>query len=556
MQRRTRVMATAIGIGALTFLAACGGGGGGEEAGGGGATAGGAGGEISMQGCTPQEAMWPGSTNETCGGNVLDAVQAKLIHYNSDNAAPENDIAESIESDDNQNFTVKIKKDYMFSDGTEVKARNFVDAWNFTANGVNGQANSYFFGVVEGYEDLQCGTDKKGEVDCEGQPPKADELTGLEIVDDYTFTIKTTEKVSNLPVRLGYTAFAPLPDSFLDGDEATRKEQGKVPVGAGPFKVTESDTQHIVLERNEHYSGQWKPSVDKVDYVIYADANAAYADLLGGNLDFMAQIPADYLVGDQYKTDLPERNLTRAQGSSVWLVFSPDDDQLVDNLELRKAISMAVDRDTIIKQVLNGTAEKSTGWVPSIVDGYQPDVCGEPCNFDAAKAKQMFEDAGGYEGTLTLGYNADGDNKAWAEAAANSIKNTLGIEVVAQGTPTFAEFLDKLDAHEVKGIFRMGWQMDYPSIENWLAPIYSKNADSNYAKYNNPEFEKLLKEAAAADSTEAGNKLYQDAEKVLAKDFPTAPLWSTAAVAGWSEKVTNVKVTAFGTLDLSSIKIK
>ena len=71
------------------------------------------------------------------------------MEYNTENAAPENDIAESIETSDNKIFTVKLKP-YKFHDGTEVKAKNFVDAWNYTAYGPNGQEGSYFYGPDRG----------------------------------------------------------------------------------------------------------------------------------------------------------------------------------------------------------------------------------------------------------------------------------------------------------------------------------------------------------------------------------------------------------------------
>ena len=78
-----------------------------------------AGGAITVHGCTPQNPFIPANTNETCGGNVLDAVVSKLVRYNPDTAAPEMDIAEKIESSDNQTFKVTLNKGYMFSDGTE-----------------------------------------------------------------------------------------------------------------------------------------------------------------------------------------------------------------------------------------------------------------------------------------------------------------------------------------------------------------------------------------------------------------------------------------------------
>lgn len=546
MRARTRAMAAASFTSIALLATACGGGSDNTTPDAGTSQPPGkVGGEISIQGCTPQKGLLPGLTSETCGGNVLDAVSAKLVHYNTDTSAPENDIAESIESTDNQNFTIKLKPGYKFSDGTEVKAQNFVDAWNYSANCANGQDANYFFTPFEGYDAINT-TDCKG-VDESGQ------LTGLKVVDDTTFTAKTSAKVSNLPVRLGYTAFAPLPDSFFSGTGA--KDQEKMPVGAGPFMVTENTATSITLEKNPNYAGAYKPSVDKVNYRIYSDPNAAYNDLLGNQLDYVEQVPSDRLVGEAYKTELEDRFVDKAVGGNTWITFSPSDEQLQAKPELRKAISMAVDRDLIIKQIFNNGVQKADGWVPPSIDGYKPNQCGEACVFDAAKAKQMFDAAGGYNGTLTMTYNADGaNNKEWSEAVANSVKNTLGIEVVATPVVDFATYNNKLEENEIKGIFRNAWQQDYPSIENFLAPIYGSGADSNYARYSSEKFDGELAQAAAAPTVEEANTLYQQAEATLAADFPTAPLWNRSFQAGYSNKVTNVKLNGFGVVDLTAIQ--
>ena len=546
MRARTRAMAAASLTSIALVATACGGGGSSTTPDPGSSQAAGVeGGEISIQGCTPQKGLLPGLTSETCGGNVLDFISAKLVHYNTETAAPENDIADSIETSDNQNFTIKLKSGYKFSDGTDVKAKNFVDAWNYSANCANGQDANYFFTAFAGYAGINT-------TDCKGVDKSAT-LSGLKVVDDSTFTIKTSAKVSNLPIRLGYAAFSPLPDSFFTGNGA--KSQEKMPVTAGPFMVTANSATNIVLEKNPNYGGQYKPHVDKVNYRIYADSTAAYNDLLGNQLDYVDQVPADRLVGEAYKTELSDRFLDQPVGGNTWITFSPADAQLKAKPELRKAISMAIDRDLIIKQIFNGSVKKADGWVPSTIDGYKPGQCGEACNFDAAKAKEMFTAAGGYTGTLTMSYNADGaNNKEWSEAVANSIKNTLGIEVVATPVVDFATYNSKLDNNEIKGIFRNAWQMDYPSIENFLAPIYGTGADSNYARYSSKTFDDELSAAAAAPSAEEANTLYQKAESTLAADFPTAPLWNRSFQAGYSSNVTNVKMNAFGVPDLTSIQ--
>jgi oligopeptide transport system substrate-binding protein len=550
MRGRTGGMAAALA--ALALVAAGCGGGGGSEPQPGTSQAGGQGGEIAIRSCTPQNPLIPANTNEQCGGNLISAIFAKLVHYNTENAAPELDIAQSIDTKDNQNFTVKLKPGYKFQDGTEVKAKNFVDAWNWDAYGPNGNLNAYFFEPMAGFVDLQCGTDSKGTADCEGKPAKAKTMTGLKVVDDHTFTIKTSSKVSNLPVRLGYTAFAPLPDSFFDDPKAF----GEKPIGAGPFKLDSKTDTEMVISRFPDYSGEFKPNVDKVTFRIYNDDGAAYNDVVANNLDFTEIIPSDRLIDDLYKQELPERNGQRESGVIAATDFSPNDEQFKNNIDLRRAISMAIDRDLINKQIFNGSRPPLDGWVPPVVDGYKPGACGEWCKFDPTKAKELYEKSGGYPGTLTLAVNSDGGHKPWADAACNSIKNTLGLECVTKVTPDFATLRNQIVKRELKGLFRAGWQMDYPSIENFLAPIYKTNASSNDTNYSNPKFDTKLDEAAAATNPDEANKLYQEAEAILAEDLPGFPMWSYAVTAGWSDRVTDVKITPFGILDLESVKVK
>src|SRR5215213_4627507 len=546
MRGRTSGPAAAA-IASLALIATACGGGGAEPEPGASQPAGQAGGEITVYGCTPQNPLIPGNTNESCGSYVVVPITAKLIRYDVDNAAPINDIAESIETTDNKLFTVKLKP-YKFHDGTDVKAKNFVDAWNYTAYGPNGQAGSYFYAPVKGYDDTQCPDDK-----CK-EKPKAKTMSGLQVVDDMTFTITTTEPVSNLPVRLGYSAFAPLPDSFFADPKAFEKK----PIGAGPFKMDSKSNTEFVLSKFGDFSGATKANVDKLTFRVYQDPAAAYADAVAGSLDYIddSNIPQDQFIGDAYQTDFPDRTKQRETGRMSWITFSPEDPQLKDNPDLRKAISRAIDRDLISKQIFHNTVTPATGWVSPVVDGYKAGACGDSCTFDAAAAKSAFEAAGGYEGTLTMTYNADSPNKAWSEAVCNSVKNTLGIQCTAVPTVDFATFNKKIDAGELKGMFRSAWQMDYPSIENFLTPIYAKGADSNWSKYDNPEFAKLTADAAAAKTADEANALYQQAEGLLGEDFPTAPLWYQKTTAAWSDKVTDVQVDAFGVLDFVAIKVK
>ena len=554
MRGTTRTVAVAA-ISAAALIAAGCGGGSSSDGGASGSADGGAktGGEITIRGCNPENPLIPSNTTETCGGNIIDAFAAKLAHYNAEDAKPEMDIAESIETTDNQTFTVKLKKGYKFQDGTEVKAKNFIDAWNYAAYGPNAQSSGYFMEPIEGFGDTQC-TGEGDDPCADAGKPKADKMTGLASTDDYTFTIKTTEKVSNLPVRLGYSAFSPLPDSFFKDPAAF----GEKPIGAGPYQVESwTKNQSVVLTKFADYSGKFGGNLDKITFKIYQDSDAAYNDVIANQLDITDEIPTSAMIDDKYKADLPERNAQKATGVIQTVTFAPVAvDPAYAKPEVRKAISMAINRDEIIKKIFNGTREPATGWVSPVVDGYKADTCGDSCKFDAAKAKAALEAAGGFQGTMTLSYNADASHKDWTEATCNSIKNALGVECAAAGVVDFKTFRSEIKKREMKGMFRTGWQMDYPSIENFLAPIFKTGASSNDGDYSSATFDKLLVDAAASTDAAEANKKYQEAEAELAKDFPSIPMWYGKTTMGWSDKVTNVKITAFGTIDLPSVSLK
>ncbi len=550
MRGSTRTVLVAGAAATALLAAGCGGG---STSGSGGS--GGAGGDITVRGCNPQNPLIPSNTTETCGGNVIDAAFAKLIHYNPENAKPENDIAESIETSDNQNFTVKLVHGYKFQDGTEVKAKNFVDAWNYAAYGPNAQSSGYFMEPIEGYGDTQCTGPADAADPCAGDGvPKSKEMTGLKVVDDYTFTIATSEKVSNLPIRLGYSAFSPLPDKFF----ADPKAFGDMPIGAGPYQVVKWDKdQQIVLKKFADYAGKFGGKVDGITFKIYQDSDSAYNDVIANQLDITDEIPTSAMIDNKFKQDLPDRNAQKETGVIQTITFAPVKvDPAYAKPELRKAISEAINRDEIIKQIFNNTRTPATGWVSPVVDGYKPNQCGDACTFNAAKAKSDFEAAGGFQGTMTLSYNADASHKDWTEATCNSIKQALGVECNAVGVVDFKTFRTQIKKREMKGMFRTGWQMDYPSIENFLSPIYRTGASSNDGDYSNPDFDKLLTEAAAAPDLADANKLYQEAEALLAKDMPSIPMWYSKTTMGWSDRVTDVKITPFGTIDFTSVSVK
>jgi oligopeptide transport system substrate-binding protein len=542
--RRAAVVGAA---GLALIVSACGGD---DDDGGDGGEASGPSGTVVIAGCNPQNPLIPANTNESCGGNPQQqGIFSMLVRYNPDTAAPENEIAESIESDDNVTWTITLKDGWTFHDGSPITANSFVDAWNFSALGENAYLSSYFFEPIEGFAEVQGELDEEGAY-IEGSAT-AETMSGLEVVDDRTFTVTLTAPQSSFPQRLGYTAFAPLPEAFYDDPDAF----GDQPIGSGPFSVVAwNQNVDIQLTAYDGYAGDVKPSVQDVTFRIYTDVNASYNDLLADNVDVIESLPPTALAGEQYKSDLGDRFIEADQGAIQTVTFAPDRvDPTVASTDLRKGLSMAIDRDLITQEIFQGQREPATGWVSPVVDGFQPDACGEFCTYDPEAATELVATSG-FTGTLTLSYNADADHAGWTEATCNSIRNATGVDCVATPVVDFATFRAQITDREMTGMFRTGWQMDYPHIENFLVPLYATGASANDGDYTNPELDAKLDEAAAAQPEEA-IALYQEAELMLAEDMPSIPMWYGKTIAGYSSNVDNVKITPFSTTDLLSISL-
>ncbi len=487
---------------------------------------------ITANGSEPQNPLIPTNTNEVGGGKILDAIFAGLVYYAADGSA-HNDIAESIESDDAINYTVKLREDATFTDGTPVKAENFVKAWNLGAQNELQHLSNYFFEDIEGFEITDDVYGATGD------------MSGLVVVDDYTFTIQLKHAASDFPLRLGYSAFYPLPDVAFDDIDAF----GQNPIGNGPYKLAGDDAwQHDVqidLVKNEDYNGPREVKNDGLTIIFYASQDAAYADLQGGNLDVLDAIPDSAL--SNFEGDLGDRAVN--QPAAIFQSFTiPSRLAHFDGEEgqlRRAAISMAIDRTEITDVIFEGTRTPASDFTSPVIDGWSESLAGaEVLDFNPEKAQELWAQADAispWDGTFEIAYNADGGHQSWVDAVTNSIKNTLGIDAAGHPYPTFAEARTEITSRTIQTAFRTGWQADYPGLFNFLGPLYATNAGSNDGDYSSAEFDALLKEGSVETDPAKANELFQQAQEILLKDLPALPLWYSNVTGGYGESVSNVQ---------------
>ncbi|MEU6428165.1 ABC transporter substrate-binding protein [Microbispora sp. NPDC046973] len=484
---------------------------------------------VTVSTCPPYGPLTLGEAG-FCGGDVLDALFTGLVEYDPRTSRATYAMARSISTKDNRRFTVRLREGWRFHDGTEVKAHNFVDAWNQAAGGMSG--NAVLFEGIKGFGSRV--------------------MSGLRVVDDHTFTIELERPFGPFIQKLGHVAFSPLPDSALKSPASFRRK----PVGNGPFRaVTWAPGGTSVLKRFDGYPGRMKARVEEITYRTYRDDNTAYADLLGGRLDFISPMPATAAL--RAAEDLDGRVINPVIGV-VQEIGIPL--RLGTNADLRRALSMAIDREAIARDVFHGSRTPADAFVPPTAEGAKSGACGTFCRYDPALARKYLAraKAKGFRtpASIPLYYNADGVGyEEWVKAITASVGKVFKgeVTVVPRTVKTFDEFQRATYKGTLKGMFRMGWQLDFPHIQNALGTFASGDG-SNFGLYRNPRFDALLRTADREVSRARAIKLYRKAEAMLVRDMPAIPLWFYRYEAGYSRRIAPPGLTPFGWLDPASVR--
>ncbi|QIS07746.1 ABC transporter substrate-binding protein [Nocardia brasiliensis] len=500
---------------------------------------------VTTNGGEPQNPLVPTNTNENMGGRVVDRLWAGLKYYDADGKA-HNEVAEKIETTDRKNYKITLKPDWKFSDGTPVTAKSYVDAWNYGALSTNAQLQSYVFNPIKGFKDVSA------------ENPTVKTMSGLQVIDDRTFTVELEAPSIDFETELGYAPFYPLPEvAFKD-----MKAFGEHPIGNGPYKFAgDSAWQHNVqidLVPNPEYKGG-RPAKNKgLRFVMYQSFDTAYADLQAGNLDTLDVIPDSAMAS--YEQDLGDRAITKpiAYKASIGIQTTVPHFGGAEGVLRRKALSMAINREQISQNIFHGTRIPARDFTASTLPGFQADLPGsEVLKYNPEEAKKLWAQADAispWSGRYEIAYNSDGGHQGWVEATANSIKNTLGIEAIGAPYPTFKTIRDLVNAKTINKAFRYGWQGDYPTMLQFLSAMYYSFSDTNNVDYNNPEFDKLLNDALAAPTQEESYKIVAQAQALLFKDMADIPMFDYQAAAGRSENVKKAELAWNGLFDFEGIE--
>lgn len=492
-------------------------------------------GVIIAYGSEPQNPLVTTNTNESGGGDILQNLYAGLVRYAPDGSII-NDHAESIEAnDDGTEFRFRLKPGWTFTNGEPVTAHSYVDAWNYGAYGPNTQFQQSFFDLIEGYDEVSPADSEVAE------------LRGLEIVDDLEFIVRLNRPEATFPLRLGHATYMPLPQVAFEDMAAF----GEHPIGNGPYMLAEGDAwlhnNSLTTVANPDFAGEHKPRNNGILFRFYSDQDTAYADLLSGRLDTIGStVPPTAMAS--FETDFPESSYNGPTASSQafiipeWLPhFAGEEGRL-----RRAAISLSIDRGLITDKIFFGTRTPAVEFTALTLGDVDADVPGnEVLGHDPERARRLWAEAdaiSAWDGVFEISYNADGGHQPWVEAVTNMISGTLGVEAHGRAYPTFKQLRDEISGRTIDTAFRSGWLGDWPSVNNFLDPLYGSGGASNDGDYADPEFDALLDRAAAAPDTGAAAAAYRDAQAILMRDLPAIPLWYPNASVAWNPELRGVEI--------------
>jgi len=491
----------------------------------------------------------PSQAFESEGIQVDNALFDPLLRYDPDTLAIIPCVAESYEANDDATvWTFRLKKGTTFHNGREVVAGDFKYAWERLSDPGLAAGYGFLLEMVDGYDEYWDGT--------------ADEISGIKVIDDYTLEVTMAESFAEFDYIVAFSDTAPIPQEEVEGQE---EDFALMPIGNGPFMMTEpwEAGQYIKTVKYADYTTLDQPLVDGIDFMIYSDLNTAWIDFQAGTLDW-TQIPpgnfqataAQYGKAENGNTSNPGQQVQDGAELAIYELLLNNDDPILANKDVRIAISLAINRQAICDTVWEGVRKPASSVIPPGIEGYEANAF-PYCKYDVEGAKDALERAGYPNGeglpVIGLSFNSGaGHDEVMQLIKSDLAKIGIETEFDSSDAPTY---WDKAENGEYQ-LGRSGWQCDYPTIDDYLVPLYLSTGFLNYANYNNPDVDAALRDARTILDKEERIAAYQEIVRTIGEDCPDTIIAVYAHSRVTSDRVHDLTYTAMGLLDLYSVWIE
>ena len=458
-----------------------------------------------------------------------------------------NGVASSSEvSDDGLTHTYKIRKDAKWANGDPVTANDFVYAWHriFQKKG------QYYYMFCDGIASIVGAQEMSDKIDNEEDITDADlDAMGVKAVDDKTLEVTTTTRVSFFDELMSFPCFYPINEKFCEKQGDKYGKSAKTILGNGAFTMTNWEPGSVAeFEKNDKYYDAKTVKIDKLVMKLVQDPKVAAQAFEAGETDF-APINSDLV--DKYKKDDSFKQINEGYLFYISVNFQNSD---LANLNVRKAISLAINRKDLCENVLKDGSQVAGGFIPfglaTSPDGvdFRKDS-GNFTSYDKKKAQESLDEGlkelGKDQITLRITYGTDeSPMDVFATYLQNALSKLDGIKVEMVATTK----QDRIYNKQKNGDFDLAttrWGPDYGDPTTYLTMGISTNGN-NYGKYTNSELDALMDKVSNESDANTRWQEMIDAEKIMMDDLCYIPVFEKGTATLQNKDVKGLVIRPVG----------
>ena len=497
--------------------------------------------------------VFPTTLDPIQGGNgnssmFLQSIFSGLVRYDTtSHLVP--DLAQSWQvSDDRTVYTFSLRKDARFHNGDPVTAAAIVYAINRACDpAAPSPVAADYLGTIQGVTERLAN--------------KASTVSGVSAVDDQTVRFQLTHPDDAFLAKLTFPLAFALDQRTVD---AGGRDWWQQPNGSGPFRLSSWQPGNvIVLERATGYYGP-APNVGQV--VLHAppqNISDLGTDFANGSLDMVPLPPTPQQIGPFLDSTVNVPDNVRSalhvydEPSLQYLIFNTKEPPF-DNLAVRQAVNLAIQREALVTAVLGGDGWPANGILPPGIPGFDRSFNPYPYNPTLARATVARSPSGQSLPPITLASPdvlSNGQPGPMTQAVATMLQQTLGFQVKV--TPLPDQQINTMLARGTPpgNITIAGWQADYLDPQDFLGLLFHTGSGQNLAHYSNQAVDKLLDQAEQTPDAGQRTALYQAAQATIMRDAPIVPLYFNREFVLLNPRVTSLPLLPDGSFDLRDARV-
>lgn len=479
------------------------------------------------------ESLDPHKARSIQSGDILRDIGEGLLAYSASGELIPGAAEGWTVSDDGLIYTFKLREAARWSNGDALTADHFVYAFRRLVD----PATAAFYGQM-----LSGIVNTDAIVAGEMSP----EELGIEAVDAQTLVVRLEQPVPYFLSLLTHpTAFPVHPPSVEQHGDAFGRPGNLVSNGA--YVLDEWEPGSIVsLVRNEHYWDDASTAIDTVRHHVLTQEMTELNRYRAGELHITSSVPPDSFA--QVRRELGDELRVAPRLGVYFYGFNLTKPPFEDSPQIRRALSMTIDRQALVEKVTGRGELPAYSWVPPGVANYEPrlfDYGGLTQDERNTLARRLLREAGyGPDNPLQieLRYNTSDTHQRIALAVQSMWREQLGVETTLINEE-FQVLLANIRAREVTQIFRSSWIGDYNDAHTFLS-VMEGGSPANMPGYANAEYDSLLQRAAAQVDAKSRQLFLEEAERVLLTDHPVIPIYFYVSqhlvspdVVGWEDNV-------------------